>query len=233
MRLDLLRLGTVRGIDGPAPGYLIRRDDGTVILVDTGVRPGPADDDAPFTASPEEDVSAVLAGLGLRTGDVHLVVCTHLDPDHAGNNDRFPDAEFVVQRRHLAAARSGGIDRIAAGRAVWDRPDAKLRLVDGDTDLFPDVRLIATDGHVPGHQSVLVRLPRTGAVLLAGDAVPLSVAAGPDGRPELPFDLDHDAARASTRRLLALATAERALVVYGHDPFQWPTLRTAPLYFYD
>jgi hypothetical protein len=31
---------------------------------------------------------------------------------------------------------------------------------------------VATGGHVPGHQSVLVRLPETGPVLLAIDAVP-------------------------------------------------------------
>jgi N-acyl homoserine lactone hydrolase len=30
-----------------------------------------------------------------------------------------------------------------------------------------------TSGHVPGHQSVLVRLPQTGPVLLAIDAVPV------------------------------------------------------------
>ena len=33
------------------------------------------------------------------------------------------------------------------------------------------VAIIATPGHMPGHQPLLVKLPKTGAVLLSGDAV--------------------------------------------------------------
>ena len=47
----------------------------------------------------------------------------------------------------------------------------RIRLVDGDTELLPGITLIETSGHVPGHQSVLVRLSKTGAVLLTVDAV--------------------------------------------------------------
>ena len=49
----------------------------------------------------------------------------------------------------------------------------RIRLEDGDTELLPGFELTSTSGHVPGHQSVLVRLPKTGAVLLTIDAVPL------------------------------------------------------------
>ena len=43
--------------------------------------------------------------------------------------------------------------------------------LDGDHDVFGDgqVVLIATPGHTPGHQSLLIKLPKTGAVLLTGD----------------------------------------------------------------
>jgi len=57
-------------------------------------------------------------------------------------------------------------------RPQWDQPIERIRLVDGDTELLPGLELIETSGHVPGHQSVLVRLPKTGAVLLTIDAVP-------------------------------------------------------------
>jgi len=33
------------------------------------------------------------------------------------------------------------------------------------------VTILSTPGHTPGHQSLLVRLPKTGAILLSGDAV--------------------------------------------------------------
>jgi N-acyl homoserine lactone hydrolase len=42
---------------------------------------------------------------------------------------------------------------------------------------------------------------------------------------------DPDRARASARRLVELANAEGALLIYGHDPAQWPTLRKAPAYY--
>ena len=78
---------------------------------------------------------------------------------------------------------------------------------------------------------MLVRLPRTGPVLLAADAIPMAACRDPDTRPMTPFDLDPVAVRASTRRLAELAEREHAMVIYGHDPVQWPTLTVAPGYY--
>ena len=57
-----------------------------------------------------------------------------------------------------------------AGRFKPEHPVTKL---EGDHDVFGDgsVTILATPGHTPGHQSLLVRLPKTGAVVLSGDAV--------------------------------------------------------------
>jgi N-acyl homoserine lactone hydrolase len=109
----------------------------------------------------------------------------------------------------------------------------RWRLVDGDTELLPGVELIESGGHVPGHQSVLVRLPRTGPVLLGIDALPFDMAVfTPENRPVNPFDMDEDATRASTRKLLDLAACEGVrLIVYGHDEAQWRTLKIAPDYY--
>lgn len=45
--------------------------------------------------------------------------------------------------------------------------------LEGDHDVFGDgsATILATPGHTPGHQTLLVKLPKTGAVLLTGDAV--------------------------------------------------------------
>jgi N-acyl homoserine lactone hydrolase len=228
MRLYLLRTGTIRAIGAPVPAYLVLDSDGAT-LIDTGY---PADlgaePDGFITVAGEEDLIRQLGELGVAAGDVRRVVCTHLDPDHAGNHHRFPAAEFVVQRRHYEAARAGTVDRMELGREHWDAPGLRYTEVDGDVDLTPRIRLVATDGHVPGHQSVLVRLPHTGPVLLAGDAIPMAGCADPDRRPITPFDLDPAAVRRSTAKLAALAVDTGALVVYGHDAGQWPTLRTFP-----
>jgi N-acyl homoserine lactone hydrolase len=80
---------------------------------------------------------------------------------------------------------------------------------------------------------VLVRLPRTGVVLLGIDALPFDMAPfTPETRPVNEFDMDEAATRASTRKLLDLAAREDVdLIVYGHDETQWRTLRTAPAFY--
>ncbi|MFJ1971443.1 N-acyl homoserine lactonase family protein [Streptomyces sp. NPDC087903] len=226
MRLYLLRLGTIPGLQAPVPGYLIRTDDGRTVLVDTGAAPG-----GPVEVEEGQDVVSALARLGVRPEDVDIVVCSHLDPDHVGGHAAFPGAEFVIQRAHHELARSGTVPRLAAGRPLWDVPGLRYRTVDGDTELLPGIELVASGGHVPGHQSVLVRLERTGAVLLAVDAIPMSAALDPDDRPVFPFDLDEKELRESTRKLVELAGAENALIVHGHDAQQWRTLRVAPEYY--
>jgi len=105
------------------------------------------------------------------------------------------------------------------------------RPVDGDTELLPGLTLIETSGHVPGHQSVLVRLPHTGPVLLAIDAVNAAAQFVSDPQPG-PFDVDAERVKTSVRKLLALADHEHAaLVVFGHDGAQWQTLKKSPDYY--
>jgi glyoxylase-like metal-dependent hydrolase (beta-lactamase superfamily II) len=52
----------------------------------------------------------------------------------------------------------------------FDLPGYRWRLLDGDTELAPGLTVLRTDGHTPGHQSLLVHLPQSGPVLLTGDA---------------------------------------------------------------
>jgi N-acyl homoserine lactone hydrolase len=122
--------------------------------------------------------------------------------DHAGYHDAFPQAEFIVQRRHYEVARRGD-PRLALAGAHWDQPALSYRLVDGDTELLPGLTLLETSGHVPGHQSVLVRLPQTGPLLLAIDAVMTQRMFTPE-RPVWPGDANAEEARTSTQKLLDL-----------------------------
>src|SRR5690242_13583497 len=98
MRLYAMRVGTIRGLGAPVPTFLLEAG-GVVALVDTGADDRPAPDGGPrlpVVVAPDEPVTAQLTQLGFRPADVDLVLCTHLDPDHCGYHDAFPDAEFVV-----------------------------------------------------------------------------------------------------------------------------------------
>jgi N-acyl homoserine lactone hydrolase len=219
--LRLLEVATVRGNDLPVPVFLIGLTGGRWWLVDTGC---PADmigsPDAPFVVTAESHILRRLDRLGLRPGDIEKVIVSHLDPDHSGANDAFPDAEFVVQRAQYRHATESGLLRYEWLRAHWDVPGLRWRLVDGDTELVPGVTLVECGGHVPGHQAVLIGLPDTGRVLLAGDAWLRD--SDPRTRPLSQHDLDGPATRASQQKLMDLAVEH---VVHNHDTEQWRTLQ--------
>jgi N-acyl homoserine lactone hydrolase len=233
MRLTLLQLALHPENGIPVPGYLIQTDDGTNILVDSGF---PKNHAVPalggIRLADQEYIVNQLAALGLAPDDIDYLVCTHFDPDHAGGHDAFRGAKLIVQREHYAFARAAGHPRLAHMQPHWDHPELRYRLVDGDTILVPGVELIETGGHVPGHQSLLVRLPDTGAVILAIDAVTRAALFDPESQAAGPMDLDAAAARRSVSKLAELARREQAaLVVFGHDPEQWPTLKHAPEFY--
>jgi N-acyl homoserine lactone hydrolase len=209
--------------------YLIEIAGGGRILVDSGMPAAVHTPSAPPAAS-DRNVLERLAAIHLRPEDIHIVICTHFDIDHCGYHDSFPHAEFIVQREHYLLAR-GGHPRFTGARAHWDHPGLRYRLVDGDTTLLPGITLLETSGHVAGHQSVLVRLPRTGPVLLAIDAVMMRHTFHIE-RKAWPNDDNEAQLRASTKKLLELVERESvALVVFGHDGQQWKTLKKSPEYY--
>ncbi|MCP2341067.1 N-acyl homoserine lactonase family protein [Actinomadura rupiterrae] len=228
MKLYLFKAGTVRATGAPVPAYLVRHDDGDV-LIDTGYpRTRGTGPDEPVIVEPGEDVPTRLERLGVDPGELTDVVLSHFDPDHAGNLDAFPRARFWVQSAQLAAARSGSVPRLERFRALWDLPDDRFRQVTGDHELLPGIELVESGGHVPGHQSVLLRPPGAAPILLAIDAIPTAADLDAEQRRIYPLDHDEPGVRDSTRKLVDLATRENARIVHGHDAAQWAGLPLAP-----
>jgi N-acyl homoserine lactone hydrolase len=214
----------------PIVCYLIQTGDGKHILIDSGL---PDQFQAP-TGRPTpilgKNVFECLALLDLQPDDIDLLICTHFDLDHCGHHENFPRAELIVQRKQYEIAYSGH-PRFTASRPHWDLPKECYHLVDGDTTLLPGVELIETSGHVPGHMSILLRLPQTGPVLLTVDAVPNEESFRPD-RQIGPLDLDAEKTIASTIKLHEVVRREQvALTIFGHDGHQWPTLKMLPDYY--
>jgi N-acyl homoserine lactone hydrolase len=229
-RLYLMQVGVMPEYQIPIVCYLVQTRDGQNILIDSGLPAILPEGETEFENG--QDVIEQLARLGLKPDDIHTVISTHYDGDHAGRHAAFTQAQYVVQRGHHMDAANN--PRYAYTRPEWDQPLERIRLVDGDTELLPGLALIETSGHVPGHQSVLVRLPQTGAVLLTIDAVPFGegfTRAEPDDG-TASADPEAAAIRASTIKLLDLVEREPiGLVIFGHDQAQWESLKKAPEFY--
>ncbi len=229
-RLYLMQVAALPPTNVPAVYYLVQTGNGTNVLIDSGLPKGvqlPPGLPAPIMGN---TVIEQLAMLGLHPSEIDLLICTHFDLDHAGHHAAFTNAELIVQRQHYEVARSGNAC-FAPTRSQWDHSALRYRLVEGDTELLPGLELIETSGHAPGHQSVLVRLPQTGSVLLTIDAVPEQKSFTSE-REAGPFDEDEEALRASTRKLLDLVRSEQvSLIIFGHDAEQWQTLKKALDYY--
>ncbi len=252
MRLSILHLGNcdvdkgevlTPGLDQgtwwtiPIIGYLIQTDDGRNILVDTGMDKVHIEDpDATFGGTPFGEVLKVrmrpedyvvnrLAELGLTPADIDTLVATHFHFDHAGNTRDFTQSEIVVQRDCYE-----DIHRPDAPypRGTYDIPGLNWRVIDGDVEIAPGVTLLKTPGHVPGHMSVAVDLPRSGTIVIGIDAIYVQDNLDKDNWGAY---TDPDAARASARRLVELAERTGGLLLYGHDPAQWATLKKSPEFY--
>lgn len=172
------------------------------------------------------DVTEILATLGLTPREIDLVVCTHVDADHSGNHDRFPCSELIVQRHQYDVARAMINTRWSITRPHRDHPALRYRLLDGDIELVPGMLLIETSGHVPGHQAVLVRLPKGGSVLLAIDAAACAE--------DFAGEMDPAGFRQSIHKRIDLVRREQdaldqrsAGLCSGHTPWWYLPIRAA------
>ena len=104
--------------------------------------------------------------------------------------------------------------------------------IDGDRDVFGDgsVVLFATPGHTPGHQSLLVKLPKTGAVVLTGDAVHFKD--NWENRRVPANNVDKDQTLASMQKISDTLTKQKAQLWINHDKAQRDGLKLSPE-FYD
>ena len=210
--------------------YLIRHAKGW-LLWDTGVpdavaampdglRPG--DPRATHWRRPRT-LAAQLAEIGVKPSDVRYVAVSHSHPDHAGNLAMFPGAMLLVQKAEYEWPQESG------PRFPPQMPATRLA---GDHDVFGDgsAMILATPGHTPGHQSLVVRMPRMGVVILSGDVAHFRENWEARRVPAINFNKEQSSA--SMQRLAGVMATQNAQLWINHDKVQRDSLKMSPA-FYD
>ena len=173
--------------------YLIHNANG-YFLWDTGIsdhvaalpngwlRTGDAAKDILWTRS--KTLMAQLKEINVSPADIKYIGISHTHPDHVGNVELFPHTTIMIQKAeydfYFGPPKPGTLALNAEALSLPPgdptprfSKDHPVKLVNEDQDVFGDgsVQMVFTPGHTPGHTSCLVHLPKTGWVLLSGDAV--------------------------------------------------------------
>src|SRR5947209_4166356 len=210
--------------------YLIKHSQGWM-LWDTGVTDAiaampegqrPADPRMTHWRRPKT-LASQLDALGVKPADIKYIAISHTHPDHIGNVEMFPQAMLLVQKAEYEWPNPLGVGRF--------KPEHPVTKLEGDRDVFGDgsVTIIATPGHTPGHQSLLVKLPQTGALVLSGDAVHFKGNWENRGVPS--NNTDKEKTLASMQRIADVLAKEKAQLWINHDKAQRDSLKMAPEFY--
>jgi glyoxylase-like metal-dependent hydrolase (beta-lactamase superfamily II) len=204
--------------------YVIKHGDDWMVW-DTG--PPDSNFSAPLSDPNEwrriNTLAGELAKIGIKPGDVKYLAISHTHPDHIGNVELFPNAMLLVQQAEYDWPNQDGSPRF--------KPSHPVTKLQGDYDIFGDgsVTILSTPGHTPGHQSLLVKLTETGAVLLSGDAVHLKE--NWDAKRVPAFNVDRERSLASMQRMSEVMAQTKAQLWINHDKPQNATMKYAPEYY--
>jgi glyoxylase-like metal-dependent hydrolase (beta-lactamase superfamily II) len=115
---------------------------------------------------------------GVKPADIPVALITHLHYDHWAGHSLFPKAEYWIQRDEVsfwtgpfgstpAFRQSANVDALA--RLVTLNYGQRVKIVEGEREVLPGLRVHRVGGHTAGLQIVTVQTAR-GPVVLTSDA---------------------------------------------------------------
>ena len=169
--------------------------------------------------APKVSLVDLVAKIDLKPEQIKYVGISHYHADHTGQVASFPKATLLIGAREW--------DAISAPKPAegvnykpfegWIKGENKVEPLTLDKDVFGDgsVMVLRTPGHTPGHQSLLVKLPQTGNIILSGDAVHFRENYESVGVPA--FNYDRAQTIASIERIKKLVATFKANLIIQHD----------------
>jgi N-acyl homoserine lactone hydrolase len=247
-----LQTGATGKITVPVAFFLIKHPKGNV-LFDTGNNDKIINDPTywgPFIASldpgraPDVAIDAQLNKIGVKPSDINYVILGHMHLDHAGNVGKFPTATIVYQRDEIVNAfwpKPGyGCCYITADFAglrndVGQNQVNRQKVIElnGDLDLFGDgsIYIHRAVSHTPGSQIAIIRLPKTGPVVLTSDVCYLMENLQKDILPRITVAYDPAGMLSAYQYIKHLMSVENADVIFAHDAETFKKHKQAPEYY--
>jgi len=202
-------------------------DDKDLVLIDSGS----SDCFGPTMGRMVDNIRAA----GFNPEDVSTVLLTHMHPDHAcgvtlpDGKPAFPNATVWAARRDADFWLNEKMEsRLPADqrpffkmarKAVEPYVNAgKFKTFNNGESIVPDIQVVPSNGHTPGHTSFLLS-SGSEKLLLWGDIIHMHAVQLENPEVTISVDVDPKAAMASRTRLLAEATKERWMVAAAHLPF--------------
>ena len=160
-----------------ADGCFVIQHPKGILLWDTGLGDQLAATKGGVDAAPgihltvETTLASQLEAIGIKPADVTYVAFSHFHFDHTGNANAFASSTWILNKAEVAWGTSTPTPGAVAPDTWSGYKTAKTQMIDGDLDVFGDgtVRILKAPGHTPGHQVLLLKLKKSGAVLLSGD----------------------------------------------------------------
>ncbi len=204
------------------------KNDKRNILVDTGN--GNKYDEKFINMYSIEDKTIVdaLKEEGFKPGDITDVVLTHLHFDHTGGSTMlkdgeavptFPRANYYIGSDQWEHALNPN-ERDRASYFQWDflplMEYGQVTLIEDETEIADGITIIPTEGHTPGHQSLLIETKGGEKFFYAGDLIPTS------RHVPLPYIMAYDLYPVTTLKvkkyILLRAVNEDWTLIFEHDP---------------
>jgi glyoxylase-like metal-dependent hydrolase (beta-lactamase superfamily II) len=171
-----------------------------------------------------------LSEIGVDPATIGHIAFSHTHGDHVGNGNLFTGATLYMQQAEYDIA--FGAEAVSKWNfevTSYDKLRAnKTVKLNGDHDVFGDgsVIILSTPGHTPGHQSLLVRLPKSGPVVLSGDMVHLQDNWTHRRVPSFNFDVAQSTK--SMEKIADLMQRTGAKLWINHDKAQSDAMPKAP-----
>jgi len=169
-----------------------------------------------------------LEQVGYPPSKINYLAFSHPHDDHIGNANDFAGATFLVHQGDYDVMFGPNVQVNPAYAAL---KNSKAKMIEGDYDVFGDgtVVLLFTPGHTPGHQSLFLKLPKTGPVLLSGDLyhypeeLKLKVIPG--------FDFNKEQTAKSREMIETFVKNARAQLWIQHDAVAKARMKISPEYY--